>query len=232
MKEIILLGLGALLGAVSYWYKSNVERRALFRRAVFLFLELWSLVKALDKRRIENGIRLLGERIQNRFGPIAIPADQKPLLDSLIQGFLDNLIAMRLAQCSKIVSPSFSEIVNGIASYDPLLAFRLNGSEEIGSLIGSVNEYLDRLQKIDPHTRVPQEFVSAVSGHISDALEKELALHLHALAWGAGPVVWLRVVLKMRDLKADKTSDLTAEIDAYLDTVEKTLKAQTSADIP
>ena len=192
--------LSALIAATGYYLKTKHERRRATRVALYHLLELHHrasrshfVVKEFPNLYVSNIHRAAEER-----GIHLADSDVKRMIN-ILRGLLRSYAISQLNQLTEVVARPFSQALDELAREDPVLAFRLKGSEAFQNFIKIAQQVIAAGVPIDPASTPLVAETAADLHDLSQAHQMDdLAASVRAAAWQCGVSTYIRSLYWVR----------------------------------
>ncbi|MEJ1437816.1 MAG: hypothetical protein RPU61_11020 [Candidatus Sedimenticola sp. (ex Thyasira tokunagai)] len=151
--------LAALLSAIGYLVKNNIDKKKGARRVLYFLLEIRNSIRTelfdpseLTDKYIDHYINQLKTKAN-----VELKSSDFDKFREMMQVHFTNLVnSTRIDIEARLIEPFEKELLN-LASINPVLAYKLRGKEILGKVVKHTNEYQDQADEVIKQ-QVPEEW--------------------------------------------------------------------------
>ncbi|MEO0510585.1 MAG: hypothetical protein AAF065_12075 [Verrucomicrobiota bacterium] len=218
----VLLSVTAATGA--YVYRTRVEQRRMANRVLYYLLEFRHCIRLKNVKFKGFGKEGLQSYLSvwQKYG---VRLDSNDLeVVSGVEALIDQMIGDMLARKATLPEgfiAGFRSALDDLSERDPVVAFRINGSEDIDTLLTVLSEYNERAQKLVSEDDLAQFFLDKVQEEVEvDQLQKpleDLDDAIRSLAVKCGVYTRFRVWKILRRQEPKLPSSIRKELDELME---------------
>lgn len=204
-----LTGAGsAVLAALSYWAKTNHERRRVTRTVLYYLLELLHVTHRVRAALLQLESELIQElRVAHESRNLPFNENEATAAFAAARPHLATFGSKQLEGTVSDSAEAFSKALSDLARENPVLAFRLRGRDQITLLRQKIEDFVAAAPVVDSQQTNSSELQLAQLDPLMFAFaEEELRRAIRATLWGCDVVTHFRTIRLLRAVSKEKTS--------------------------
>ncbi len=218
-RDLILVIVGAGLTGLGVIIKSQIKTKESMCRVLYLYLEIRHIAHIIAELQVDRLMKLMNERLAKKLNLPSIPINQEQQIQSLINQQISRIVSSKLQTVIAAISKDYLDAVSSIANQDPILAYQLNGKQNVWEFIEIIKNYYGAAIKLVPEKEqqaipILEQMASQVTSALLNDIDKDISL----LAWKINLWTWVkcrRRVGQKADARAEQ--EILKEIDIALD---------------
>lgn len=167
---------GACVSAIGYFVRTREERLRNLRRCLFALLEIWNDLRRSSLIDLDMWINTFLNEAEKRYPGEQVTAEAEALYKNLLRPYVAELLSMLPTSSSQQNQEIFAAAINTLSQEEPLLAYKLNGRQDLKATLSALDQYCLNAQRVLP-TLVSDPnagpFYEALVGNLNRASVKE-----------------------------------------------------------
>lgn len=200
------IGLGSGLAGFGYLWRAKSEDRKKCKIVLFNLLEIWNCIRIskIDSTQATKDYFEIVKKIHKKILNTELEEQPEALFD-FVHSFIHKLISEKNHSAIGPLSESYKDCVKDLSEQSPLLAFRLNGREELNKTLEQLDEYNESFAshfKKDPtNFKMVSSLQQTVKVDVIDEILKDLGKDINSVSIRIGLITFFETLLHLRKLK-------------------------------
>lgn len=186
-----------------YIGRRSAERDEALNEMTFLLLEARQVVRSLNSTEVKAGVETYLKMVEVEVGIGPMPNEIRAQASQYIENAIFSIALQKVRSSFEGLKASYLPTAQRIAKFRPVLAYRLNGREQILEVFELLDRHISdwNVKFSEPPEEMKAEFVARTKNLALDDLLGDIEEDVLKVAWAAGPTPWLRVKRFLQEKK-------------------------------